>query len=142
MKNWIFEKMNFLYHSERIEMGIADFNPLNANHTKWSNTLKQFVRNLPTNCLSVFGHCVGLTLKGLTNGLKQVNFWKLRGYINLKVGGLKLIPNYVCTWAFSQRLGFFAKLIIGFLSATLFDCVLLIDISDICIKKCRLDVVL
>ena len=41
-------------------------NPLNANSTKWSNTLKQFVGNLPTNCLSVFDHFVGLALKGLT----------------------------------------------------------------------------
>ena len=40
------------------------FNPLSANFTKWSNTLKQFVGNLPTNCLSVFGHFVGLVLKG------------------------------------------------------------------------------
>ena len=41
------------------------FNPLSANFTKWSNTLKQFVGNLPTNYLSVIGHFVGLTLKGL-----------------------------------------------------------------------------
>ena len=40
-------------------------NPLSANFTKWSNTLKQFVGNLPTNCLSVFEHFVGLALKGL-----------------------------------------------------------------------------
>ena len=33
--------------------------------TKWPNTLKQFVGNLPTNCLSVFGHFMGLALKGL-----------------------------------------------------------------------------
>ena len=33
--------------------------------TKWPNTLKQFVGNLPTNCLSEFGHFVGLALKGL-----------------------------------------------------------------------------
>ena len=26
------------------------FNPLSANPTKWSNTLKQFVDSLPTNC--------------------------------------------------------------------------------------------
>ena len=39
--------------------------PLSANITKWSNTLKQFVDKLPTNCLSVFDHFVGLTLKGL-----------------------------------------------------------------------------
>ena len=40
-------------------------NPLIANPTKWSNTFKQFVGKLPTNCLSVFDHFVGLALKGL-----------------------------------------------------------------------------
>ena len=40
-------------------------NPLCANFTKWSNTLKQFFGKLPTNCLSVFDHFVGLELKGL-----------------------------------------------------------------------------
>ena len=40
--------------------------PLSADPTKWSNTLNQFFGNLPTNCLSVFDHFVGLTLKGLT----------------------------------------------------------------------------
>ena len=29
-------------------------NPLCANFTKWSNTLKRFVGKLTTNCLSVF----------------------------------------------------------------------------------------
>ena len=50
-------------------------NPLSANFAKWSNTLKQFVGNLPTNCLRVFGHFVGLTLKELTK--VQVNNSKL-----------------------------------------------------------------
>ena len=45
-------------------------NPLSANPTKWSNTLKQFVDNLPTNCLSVFDHFVGLALKGLKSNIK------------------------------------------------------------------------
>ena len=40
-------------------------NPLSANPTKWSNTLKHFVGKLPTNCLSVFDLFVGLELKGL-----------------------------------------------------------------------------
>ena len=40
-------------------------NPLSANFTKWSNTVKQFVGKLPTNYLSVFDHFVGLALKGL-----------------------------------------------------------------------------
>ena len=39
--------------------------PLSASFTKWSNTLKQFVGNMSTNCLSVFGQFVGLALKGL-----------------------------------------------------------------------------
>ena len=40
-------------------------NPLSVNPTKWSNTLKQFVGNLPRNCLSVFDHFRNLALKGL-----------------------------------------------------------------------------
>ena len=40
-------------------------NPLSANLTKWSNTLKQVFGNLPANCLSAFDHFVGLELKGL-----------------------------------------------------------------------------
>ena len=39
--------------------------PFSANPTKWSNILKQFVGNLPTNCLSTFGRFVGLSFKGL-----------------------------------------------------------------------------
>ena len=42
-----------------------NINPLSANFTKRSNTLKQFVGKLQTNCLSVFDHFVGLALKGL-----------------------------------------------------------------------------
>ena len=42
-----------------------DINSLSSNPTKWSNKLKQFVGNLPTNCLSVFGHFVLLAVKGL-----------------------------------------------------------------------------
>ena len=41
------------------------FDPLNANPTKWPNTLKKLVGKSPTNCLSVFDHFVELRLKGL-----------------------------------------------------------------------------
>ena len=44
---------------------IKEINPLSANLTKWSNTQKQFVSNLPSNCLSVFDHYVELALNGL-----------------------------------------------------------------------------
>ena len=45
------------------------FNPLSADPTKWSNTLKQFISKLPTNCLSVFDQFVGLMLKGLRSDI-------------------------------------------------------------------------
>ena len=45
----------------------ALLNPLSANPTKWSNTLKQFICNLLTNCLTVFDHFVKLALKGLSS---------------------------------------------------------------------------
>ena len=55
------------------------FNPLSANPIKWSNTLKQFVGNLPTNCLSVFDHFVKLALKRLCRlvTIIQLDFRKI-----------------------------------------------------------------
>ena len=49
----------------RFLWGIAYFNPLSTNPTKWSNILKQFVGKLPMNCLSVFDH--------FETGAKRVN---------------------------------------------------------------------
>ena len=49
----------------RILSGSTKRNQRIANITKWSHTLKQFVGNLPTNCLSVFDHFVITALKGL-----------------------------------------------------------------------------
>ena len=51
------------------------FNSLNANYTKWSNTLKQFVGKLSTNCLSVFDHFVKLALKWLNSIMNLVFRW-------------------------------------------------------------------
>ena len=53
--------------SKIIKVVSESLNPLSANPTRWSNTLKQFVGKLPTNCLSVFDHFVGLALKGLSD---------------------------------------------------------------------------
>ena len=50
----------------------ACFNPFSTNFTKWSNTFKQFVSNLLTNCLSVFGNFVGLALKGLSKEFLEI----------------------------------------------------------------------
>ena len=47
------------------QVRVHSFSPLSANLKKWSNTLKQFVDKLGTNCFSVFDHFVGLPLKVL-----------------------------------------------------------------------------
>ena len=52
---------------------VKDSNPLSANITKWSNTPKQFVGKLPTNCLKVSDHFAGLALKGLTKFCKLIS---------------------------------------------------------------------
>ena len=62
---------NFIFHfslrvAKKWLIVIFKFNPLGANPTKWSNTLKKFVGKLPTKCLNVFDHFVGLALKWLT----------------------------------------------------------------------------
>ena len=56
------KQLNFMNRKFSV---IYSFNPLSANLTKWSNTLKQLVGKLPTDCLSVFAHFVKLALKGL-----------------------------------------------------------------------------
>ena len=49
----------FIFDSEKVlTQNAGVFNPLSANHTK---------RLLPTNCLSVFDHFVGLRVKTLSN---------------------------------------------------------------------------
>ena len=59
---------------ENVKQAQADFNlnALGVNPTKWSNTLQQFIANLPTNCLSVFDHFVKLALKGLIKNLIHI----------------------------------------------------------------------
>ena len=58
------------------ESCLIHLKPLSANATKWSNTLKQFVGNLPTNCLSVFDYFVKLwrkmELQGISNGFLEI----------------------------------------------------------------------
>ena len=58
-------KLYYFYTLKALSDGQGRINTLSTNFTKWSNTLKQFVENLPTNCLSVFDHFLGLALKGL-----------------------------------------------------------------------------
>ena len=72
-------------------------NTLSANPTKWLNTLKQFVGNLLTNCLSVFDHFVILALKGLKSYFKDDNMLFLKHtLLNLNSSFLKdLLRNVV-----------------------------------------------
>ena len=52
-------------------------NPLSANFTKWSNTLKKFIGNLPTNCLSVFLLCILYLKSTHKNSLRKTNNYRL-----------------------------------------------------------------
>ena len=90
----------------------ACLNPLSANPTKWSNSLKQFVGNFPTNCLSVFDHFVILALKEskahrslevITYGGLFVPFsWrvKLRGHMSTYETILRSINPCVDIWSY------------------------------------------
>ena len=59
-----------------LSQAISDHNPLSANPTKWSNTLKQ-VSNLPTNCLCLFDQFVILALKGLRTLVMNLNWMEV-----------------------------------------------------------------
>ena len=48
-----FKKKKKILNWEPSSLRPSFFNPLSANSTKWSNTLKQFVGKFPPNCLSV-----------------------------------------------------------------------------------------
>ena len=71
-----FEEIEYLNHH---------VNLLRINFTKWSNTLKQFVGNLP---FCVFDHFVGLVLKGLSwkCGQPCVNFPSLLSVVKFSLG--------------------------------------------------------
>ena len=62
--------------NNRVKVTILNLgvNILNANPTKRSNALRQFVGNLSTNCFSVFDHFVGLVLKVLIECNSFQNF--------------------------------------------------------------------
>ena len=71
--------MNLKIDSNHKESTPREIKPLSTNFTKLSNTLKQFVGNLLTNCLSAFDHFVGFALKGLkTQRIESRTYWKLK----------------------------------------------------------------
>ena len=76
---------------------LLKFNLLSANPIKCSNTLKQFVSNLLTNCLSVFDHFVILALKGL----KKISFSLKRSISTIKLTYLFL--NFIETKLYLRR---------------------------------------
>ena len=64
-----FNKLQLLHKNlsegyNKIIATVSYLNSFSVNPIKWSNTLKQFVVNLPANFLSVFDHFVALALKG------------------------------------------------------------------------------
>ena len=67
-------------------------NPVSARPRKWSNTLKQFVGNLPTNCLSVFDHFLGLALKGFRCANIIQNQLLHGGLLHCKTKNIRFCP--------------------------------------------------
>ena len=76
------------------------FNLLSANPQKWSNILKQFVGKLPTNCLSVFDHFVGLALKGLRIIISGISTAKVRSCVRSVTSVIFLDNKACCTFHF------------------------------------------
>ena len=80
-------------------------NPLSAHFTKWSNTLKQFVGNLATNCLSLFDHFVGLALKVFETQIVFFSVAQERPEIWEGVNLLQNEPFRGCYWMGNRRAG-------------------------------------
>ena len=76
-------------------------NPLSANPIKWSNTLKQFVSKLSTNCLSVFDHFVKLALKVL-----RITYTKLVR-IRHKTATEKLFEEWLGVFCITCKVSFY-----------------------------------
>ena len=74
---------------------LYSLNPLSPNLTKWSKTLKQFVGNLPTNCLSVFDHFVKLALRGLKNFNCCIPYWKKKSWHKISSVKKIVVKNFV-----------------------------------------------
>ena len=65
---WYFKKRTYVTEIEKTNFTLMLFlyavNPLSANLTKWSNTLKQFDGKFPTNCLVCLANLWDWHLKG------------------------------------------------------------------------------
>ena len=82
IEKWSFASWNpreriFLFSLRFLILSLIEFNPLNANPTKWSN-IQTIRRQKPRNCLSVFDHFAGLAFKELT---KVHLFRYIQGYL-------------------------------------------------------------
>ena len=62
---------------------VCIFYSLSTNPTKYSNTLKQFVGNLQTICLSAFDHFVAFAVKGLRH--KNIRYLGLADFYSLRL---------------------------------------------------------
>ena len=90
---WYFPHLHFTPRYMRNDT-FFKINSLSANLRKWSNSLKQVVSNLPTNCLSVFDHFAGLALKGLRCKVKEAWGRIIRKFQQLWSTKDPLLSNY------------------------------------------------
>ena len=89
---------SLFFNKVPIDVQPPNFNPLIANPTKWSNTLKQFAAKLLKNCLSMFDHYVKLVFKGFLKTSQVVMLYTLGyqppAYLKIEFNNLqKIIVN-------------------------------------------------
>ena len=79
---WKCQKIKVFWRFQGIQkwnIGLKWVNPFRRKPTQWSNTLKQFVGNFSTNCLSVLDHFEGLALKQLKEWIFEwIEFHEIR----------------------------------------------------------------
>ena len=84
-------KYNRVSFSKIIWTAVLKISKFSRKHQWCSSFLEQLLINLPTNCLSVFDHFVGLALKGLKTTLK---IWEKATKCNLTI-----LPKVMkCSW--------------------------------------------
>ena len=124
------------------ELSSVRINLLSASSTKWSNTLKKFVSNLPTNFLIVLDHFFGLALKNLTLADFEV-FWQIHKQSFLCVSSLfvklfKFLPQVFIWCSFTPNKKYFCFLAVdlfGFKVKFNNQNVQVLAISYLCNKK-------
>ena len=96
LNDWFYRRCQIVENERFADVNLercGNVNLLSTNFIKWSNTLKQFVGKFPTNCLSVFDHFVGFTIKGLRSDVVTKLWQRCDNVTNFEVAFVHFFPN-------------------------------------------------